>query len=252
MPARRRRGRRGSCRSGSAPRSRSPGVTSRTSQRGEQPVGDLAYADPRALAGRRADRVRAAVLGAVDRSAAASATARPRRRTPRRGRSGTSKVTAAESSVSRLDGGDGEGVELRLGASAAAGRRRPRWSRSSDLLHVLERLEAVRAPVERLAGGGPELRGQLDGGGPAARAGERAAGGQQVEGDRPGAAAARARGRDAVLGQGGPAALGDPVAGPGRAELDPDARRRRTRRRSAGAPGRRAWWPSRGSRSRSG
>ena len=151
--------------------------------------------------------------------------------------SGTSKVTATASSVSSSTSATVSGWKA---------------ASPSDLLHVLERLEAVRAAVERLARGRAVLRGQLGARRAALRAGHRtgrrasgsAGSGRRTVGAGPGAESPCSRSACA-------AALGDPVARPGRARARP-RRGRRTRRRSAGAPGRRAWWPSPGSRSTSG
>ena len=91
-----------------------------------------------------------------------------------------------------LDVGDGERVEDGYGAGGRLGGPLGGGGHS-DLLHVLERLEAGRAPVERLARGRAELRGELDVGRAAPRAGDRAPGGQQVE-RRPAPAAGAAPG----------------------------------------------------------
>ena len=208
-------------RSASAPRSRRR--RARRDQPPENsPSGISPHADARAAAGRRADRVLAALLDAVDASGAASATDRRRSRTRRRRSSGTSKVDR-----DRVVGELARRRHLqRVEAGAGRATRRP----PSDLLHVLERLEAVRAAVERLAGGRAVLRGQLGSRRAAPRAGHRP--GRRHQGQRDRAAGPRRRsGRgQPVLTQCLPAALGDPVARPGRAERDL-ARGRRSRHR---------------------
>ncbi len=92
----------------------------------------------------------------------------------------------------------------------------------SDLLDVLERLEAGRAAVERLAGRRAELRRQLGVGRAAARAGERPAGGLAATAAIGPSCERRRPGRgDAVLGERCASAGGDPVARPGRVQADP-------------------------------
>ena len=135
-------GRRGSCRSAAAPRSRSPGATSSTSHAENSPPGISRTPIRGARAGRRADRVRAPVLVAVDRRGAGSATGPAAKAKASRRSSGTSKVTATASSVSRSTRGHGQGVEAGAAGPALG------WAwRSSDLLHVLERLAAGAAAV---------------------------------------------------------------------------------------------------------
>ena len=194
-------GPRGSCRSASAPRSGRRAApraraSARTGRRGSR---------ARRSAGARpdgcADRVGTAVLDTVDRPPQRQRLTGGEVEGLARSSSGTSKVTATASSVScstaatvsgwnaaRVDRAPGRGLDGH-----------------SDLLHVLERLEARRAAVHRLAGGRPELRGQL------APRPTRTAGRSATRGSASAGAARRgpswlpapARWRDAVLRQRG-------------------------------------------------
>ena len=142
-----RAGRRGSCRSASAPRSRSPGahlVTShereqrRPGSRGRRPAGAR-------RPGRRSSRRGGARRRR--RSGAGSATGRPRRRTRRRSSAGTSKVTATASSVSRSTAATVR-VWNAASRSGALGGRGHQIS-----LTCSNGSRQSRAAVERLAGG---------------------------------------------------------------------------------------------------
>ena len=236
--------------SGSAPRSRSPGR-------------DLVD-QPRARTARRGSRGRrpAAARRPARRSSSRGGAPAPsmiRRRVSdwpaskayaSRRSSGTSKVTATASSVSRSTA-----ATVRVWKRAARGRAplgRRAVVESSDLLHVLERLEAVGAAVERLARGRPELRGQLDvrpsrSAGRSARGGSAAAS-SAIGPSRPGPARARrCRARRSAR---RPRSVIQSLDQAGR-QLDPDRDVGEAGVGRAGAPGRRAWWPSPGSRSTS-
>src|SRR4051812_6103962 len=134
--------------------------------------------------------------------------------------SGTSKVMAAASSQRRSTR-----ATVRVwnaGEARPATRSAVAVELISDLLHVLERLEALGAPVEGLARRGAELGGQLDPRRAAAWTRERPPGGQQRERYRAVAPRCRAGRGEPVCPQGVAAALGDPVARPGGVELDAD------------------------------
>ena len=232
-------GRGGTGRSASAPRSRRPARTlvrpasrrtARPGSRARRPAGG-------APAGAQIEYERRSSTPSTIRRSVSDCPAAKAKSSGRS--SGTSKVTATASSQSRstarhLQRVEGVGHQISFTCSNGSGRpcsgRAPcrRWRRTPRSARRRSEPHRGQATVRRV--------------------------GAEGQRDRPGRTAAPARAADdAVLGERPPAALGDPVARPGRAEARcatsdvgvPGVGER-------GAPGRRAWWPSPGSRSRSG
>ena len=210
----------------------SPGRTSRTSQREKSPSGiSRTPTRGRSPAGAQIEYCRRSSRPSTCRRSVSDCPGTNAKSSARS--AGTSKVTATASSVSSS-----------TSATVRCGRR------PSDLLHVLERLEAVRAAVERLARRRAVLGGQVGARRCALRAGDRPSRRHQGERDRSPGSRCGARRGQSVCAQGVAAALGDPVARPRGAQGDLDARQC-TRRPRAGAPGRRASSPSPDNRSTS-
>ena len=214
------------------------------------PSGDLAHADPRPRPDGRADRVGAAVLARRRRRGAASATARrrsrrrragrrarrrsprPRRRTAarRRPRSASWKPARSTGAAPRVDGSE----------TVIRSPSRARTARGTPCSGTAPCTRSARTPRSARRRAEPQ-RGQVND----------ASGRQSAGSDRPAVRGAGPGGGDAVLGQRAPAALGDPVARPGGREADPHLD---VAEPGVGEPmhaGRRASWPSPGSRSTS-
>ena len=245
------RGRPGSCPTASAPRSRCLPVHLVDEPAREEPVRDLAHADPRPFADGGADRVGAAVLLPVDGAAQRQGLSRSEvvcrgelGRDVEAHRDGVVVSCSTEWTVSVWKAG-----AVRPVASGAAGNpwcvdlrspSRARTARGSSC--------SGRAPCRRSARTRRSARRRrIRTGDSAARAGsacrDRATGPERA-GTRPGAdrpwSASACRPRSVIqsLDQAGDSD-------------DPDRWRRRSRPRRAPGPGRHAWWPSPGSRCRS-
>ena len=230
----------------------SPGRTSCTSQRREQPVRDLAHTRPAASPRRARRSSRSGGARRRRRTGAASATARRRSRRRRAGRrvrrrSPRPRRRCSGSTAATVSSWNWARVDRRSSSRSTASETVTQISLtcSNGSRHDVQRYIALHAV-------GPNSEVSSTSRRAAARAGQRrVVSASGWIGTGPSCARCRPGRGEAVLRQGASAALGDPVAGPGGVQADPHLDVAEPVVAAGGARGRRASWPSPGSRSTS-